>query len=374
VLSIVGLDHASPPSAATGPSYFGDASTSATLSTAAAFALASEVFGSLGTPAMNTYAADLATRAASAWAWAEANPGVVFFNNDAASNTQGLGAGQQEVGAQGRLVKRVVAAIYLYALTDDASYRDVVDAAYDQFILISSNYADPFGEPQVRDLLFYAALPGATSAVATDIEATYVAAVESNDYFGGATNALDPYRAQLRDYTWGSNRTKSSVGNHLLNSLRRGLGARPAAEHENAALGYLHYLHGVNPLGLVYLSNMGDAGAENSVDEFYHSWFANGSADWDSVSGSTWGPAPGFLVGGPNPFYDRDACCPSSCGSAGNNALCGAATLSPPAGQPKQKSYRQFNDSWPLNSWEVTENSNGYQVAYIRLLAHFVSP
>ena len=202
----------------------------------------------------------------------------------------------------------------------------------------------------------------------------YLAALESDDYFGGVSNELDPYRAQLRDYTWGSSRTKSGIGNHLLNPLRLGLGARPAAAHENAALGYLHYLHGVNPLGLVYLSNMSGAGADNSVDEFYHTWFGNHSPDWDSVSGSTYGPAPGFLVGGPNPFYSWDRCCPSSCGSAASNALCGSAPLSPPAGQPDQKSYRQFNDSWPLNSWEVTENSNGYQVAYIRLLAHFVSP
>jgi len=374
VLSIVGLDHASPPSAASGPSYYGDASTSATLSTAAALALASEVFSGLGTPAMTAYAGDLAGRSQDAWTWAAANPDVTFFNNDAGSGTQGLGAGQQEVSAQRRLLKRVVAAIYLYALTGDTTYRDVVDADYDQFILIGSNYADPFGEPLARDLLFYAALPGASAGVASDIETTYVAALNSNDYFGGVTNRLDPYMAQLRDYTWGSNRTKSGVGNHLLNPLRFGLGGPPAADAENAALGYLHYLHGVNPQGLVYLSNMGGVGAENSVDEFYHTWFANGSADWDSVSGSTYGPAPGFLVGGANPFYDWDACCPASCGSAGNNARCGAAPLSPPAGQPKQKSYRQFNDSWPLNSWEVTENSNGYQAAYIRLLAHFVSP
>ena len=374
VLSIVGLDHTSPPSAAAGPSYYGDASTSATLSTAAALALASEVYAGLGTPAMTAYAGDLAGRAEAAWAWAAANPDVTFYNNDAGSSTQGLGAGQQEVSSQGRLRKRVVAAIYLYSLTGDGAYRDAVDADYDEFILIGSDYADPFGEPQARDLLFYAALPGATPAVAADIETAYIAALNSDDYFGGVTNGLDPYMAQLRDYTWGSNRTKSAVGNHLLNPLRFGLGAQTVADSENAALGYLHYLHGVNPLGLVYLSNMGGAGAENSVDEFFHSWFRDGSVDWDSVSGSTFGPAPGFLVGGANPFYDWDACCPGSCGSAGNNALCGSAPLSPPAGQPRQKSYLQFNDGWPLNSWEITENSNGYQAAYIRLLAHFVSP
>jgi hypothetical protein len=36
------------------------------------------------------------------------------------------------------------------------------------------------------------------------------------------------------------------------------------------------------------------------------------------------------------------------------------------------KSYKDFNTSWPLNSWQVTENSNGYQMAYIRLLSKFV--
>jgi endoglucanase len=374
VLSIVGLDDASPPSAATGPSYYGDASTSATLSTAAALAFASKVFATLGTPAMDAYADDLANRAQDAWAWAMANPDVTFFNNDATSGTRGLGAGQQEVNDQARSLKRVVAAIYLYALTGDGNFRDAVDAGYGQFNLIASDYADPFGEPQDRDLLYYAALPGATAGVASDIESTYVAALESDDYFGGVTKKLDPYMAQLRDYTWGSNHTKSAIGNHLLDPLRFGLGGHTAPDSENAALGYLHYLHGVNPLGLVYLSNMGDVGAEKSVDQFYHAWFANGSANWDSVSGSTYGPAPGFLVGGANPFYDWDACCPTGCGSAGNNALCGTAPLSPPAGQPKQKSYLQFNDSWPLDSWQVTENSDGYQVAYIRMLAHFVSP
>jgi hypothetical protein len=32
----------------------------------------------------------------------------------------------------------------------------------------------------------------------------------------------------------------------------------------------------------------------------------------------------------------------------------GSAPPSPPAGQPAQKSYKDFNDSWPLNSWSVT--------------------
>jgi endoglucanase len=47
-------------------------------------------------------------------------------------------------------------------------------------------------------------------------------------------------------------------------------------------------------------------------------------------------------------------------------------TLSPPAGQPAQKSYTDFNDSWPLDSWSVTEPDDGYQAQYVRLLSKFV--
>ena len=83
-------------------------------------------------------------------------------------------------------------------------------------------------------------------------------------------------------------------------------------------------------------------------------------------------PASGYLTGGPNPSYDWDGCCPSGCGSAGNNAICTSEPISPPKGQPAQKSYKDFNTGWPLDSWSVTEPSDGYQVAYIRLLSKFV--
>ena len=122
----------------------------------------------------------------------------------------------------------------------------------------------------------------------------------------------------------------------------------------------MHYLHGANPLGLVYLSNMGALGAERSVNEVYHSWFAAGTAP------------PGFLTGGPNPFYQWDACCPSGCGDTRRQPALRDGAAAPPAGQPPLKAYADFNDDWPLNSWQISENSNGYQAAYVRLLAYFV--
>ena len=74
VLSIQGLASASLPSAATGASLYGKASTSATLAAAAAYAYGAKVYGSYGTAAFNTYAADLTDRAKKAWDWALANP------------------------------------------------------------------------------------------------------------------------------------------------------------------------------------------------------------------------------------------------------------------------------------------------------------
>lgn len=52
-----------------------------------------------------------------------------------------------------------------------------------------------------------------------------------------------------------------------------------------------------------------------------------------------------------------------------SNPLC--VTLSPPQGQPIQKSYRDWNTGWPQDSWEVTENGIYYQAAYVRALSKF---
>ena len=114
---------------------------------------------------------------------------------------------------------------------------------------------------------------------------------------------------------------------------------------------------------------MGGYGAENSVTQFYHEWFKDGSV-WDAVGSSRFGPAPGFLVGGPNDSYSRDICCNTSCPGTGAQ-MCRLPVKAPPSGQPASKSYADFNEGWPINSWEVTENSNSYQISYIRLLSKF---
>ncbi len=368
VLSIVGLSHASPPSSATGPSLYGTASTSSTLNTAGALALASKVYGGIG---MKEYSEELKAAAIEAWNWAVANPSIIFKNNDGASGTSGLGAGQQETDDYGRLIAKLEAACFLYEITGEATYLNFFDSNYAQVHLIAWGYAYPFETSNQEVLLHYADLPNATPSVASAIRTAYKNAMNGDENFAAFYSDKDPYRAHLKDYTWGSNSTKGSMSLMYLDMITYSIDATKNTDAKNAAEGFVHYLHGTNPLSMVYLSNMYSYGADNGVNEFYHAWFSNGSAKWDRVGTSTFGPAPGFVTGGPNPSYDRDGCCDTNtCG--GSNTVCNAETLNPPKGQPSQKAYKDFNTSWPLNSWSVTENSNAYQLNYIRMLSQFV--
>jgi endoglucanase len=369
VLSIQGISHASPPSAATGCSYYAPANTSATLSSAAAFALGAKIFGSLGNQTLTAYADDLQSRAVNAWNWAVANPAVIVRNNEGVY--QGLGAGQQEVDDATRALKKTRAAIYLYAATAGNTYHDHVKSNYAN----SAQWVDMWNEERLMSWLYYANLSNTDTSLAATIKSHYASAMTGSSNMGAVTDQTDAYRAYLgnSNFTWGSNRSMSRKGSSFTNLLVYSAGTQNTANVRNAALGYLHYLHGTNPLGMAYLSNMYSLGVYSSVNEFYHSWFTNGSANWDRVGQSSFGPAPGFLVGGPNPAYDWDQCCPGSCGSTANNNVCISISLIPPKSQPAMKSYLDFNTSWPLNSWQITENHNDYQVAYIRLLSKFAN-
>jgi len=370
VLSIVSESHASPPSKATGQSLYGSANTSATLNTSAAFAIASKVYRSIG---MDVYADTLQTRAIKAWNWAEANPKVLFQNNDDTYNSLGIGAGAQEVDDYGRLMAKLEAACFLFEVTGNNIFKTFFDANYSSTHLILWNYAYPFEPNNQETLLYYTTIKGATTTVTDNIKSVYKnAMLNGGENMPAYTSKKDPYLTCIGAYTWGSNATKGAQGNMFFNLIKYNIDLSQNTNAANAALGFVHYIHGVNPLNLVYLSNMYKYGAENGVNEFYHSWFADKSAMWDRVGKSTYGPAPGFLTGGPNPGYNWSSCCPCDCGSPANNGICTSESISPPKNQPAQKSYKDFNTSWPLNSWEVTENSCGYQVNYIRLLSKFV--
>ena len=372
VLSIVSVSHASPPSSATGQSVYGPASTSATLNTAAALAISAKVFRSVN---MIAYADSLIVAAEKAWQWGNANPSVIFNNNTSSNGSQGVGAGDQETGDYGRFIAKLEAACYLFEVTGKTAYRNFFNSNYQSVHLMQWNFAFPYEQNEQDVLLYYTSVKNATTTVVNQIKSTYRNAMLNNaENFPAHYSIKDPYLAHMDSYTWGSNNQKGAQGSMYYNIIQYKIDQAKNADAFDAASGYIHYLHGVNPLNLVYLSNMYAFGGDSCVNEFYHTWFTNGSPKWDRVGTSLYGPAPGFITGGPNPSYDWDGCCNTpNCGSSGNNALCTSEDISPPKDQPKQKSYKDFNTSWPLNSWSVTENSCGYQVSYIRLLSKFVT-
>jgi hypothetical protein len=231
-------------------------------------------------------------------------------------------------------------------VTNGLTYQEYFDNNYQNAHLITWTYAYPY-EPAVQDLLlYYTRISGATASVSDQIRNTYRNAMVNNtDNFPAYYGSKDPYRAHMSSYTWGSNAQKGAQGTMYYNLIVQGIDPSKNQDARDAALGYIHYLHGVNPLNMVYLSNMYRYGGDNCVNEFYHSWFCNGSAKWDRVGKSQYGPAPGYVTGGPNPSYDWDGCCPGGCGSSANNAVCLSESISPPKNQPRQKSYKDFNTS-----------------------------
>lgn len=365
VLSVIGGSSASPPSADGAARRYGPANTSAALSAAGIFALAAIQFNAIG---QSAYAGTLQTAAVNAWNWANANPGVTFYNAGI------LAAGEQELSSYSTSARQFAAAVYLYALTGNATYRTYVDNNYSNMHLLQWTFAYPFEGSEQDALLYYTKTSGATTATVNAILNAYSSSLSANntDNLPAYNNNTDAYRAWLSDnnYTWNSNQTKSKQGIMFLNMNQYNLDATNASKYTNAAAGFVHYFHGVNPNTKTYLSNMGGHGAENSVTQFYHAWFQHGSSLWDEVGVSTYGPPPGFIPGGPNPGYALDGCCPSSCGSTQNNSMCNT-NVTPPLNQPIQKSYKDFNESWPVNSWTVTEPGIYTNAAYVRMLSRF---
>jgi endoglucanase len=378
VLCIQGLASGSPPSAATGPSYYGPPTTSASLMSAAAFAYAAKVYSTQSGADLKHYGKELLGRAIKAWDWANAHPQVLYYNNDDSlqPGSAGLGSGQQELSDSDRLFAKFEAAIYLYELTREATYQNFIVANYASII-------EPGGPTQwdtnrQEALLYYSQLSGVPANVSAAILKNFVTNMTGDsDQLPMVVNNVDPYRAPMKDYVWGSNLSKATQGRLYELLAQYGGSSATAVNIGSVGMEYLHYLHGVNPLGLVYLTNLDSIGAESSANSIYHTWFAPGTR-WSKVTPTTPGPAPGYLAGGPNPTFTLDSCCTAPSGTAafqcyGSTAfsLC-SLNYSPPLGQPNTKSYLQFNSGWPADSWQITEPSDTYQSQYIRSLAQYV--
>lgn len=370
ILCIVNLEGGTPPSTVTAPSYYGPATTNASYAAAKAFAIGSLVYQKIN----KSYAETLYSAAIKAWNWAESNQNVEFYNSQ-----NNVGAGEQEGGEDDRLVQRLASSLYLYEMTGDKKYLNVFESNYTKLRFFKwYNYFNQYQQTDQLMLLHYITMDNVSTTIQNKIRTNLKAAIEKDGDFE-AMRETDSYRSYTRHYNWGSNSHKCFYGIMYYLFAEKDL-CNNADDYKTFAEDYIHYIHGVNPFAMVYLTNMNERGASNSVNQMYHSWFCNGSEEWDDVRTSLYGPAPGYLIGGAYSYegsngiqsYNWDGCCPNNCGSSYNNSLCDKSLLFPD-NEPFAKCYNDFNDGWPMNSWQITEPSCGYQVNYIRLLSKFVA-
>jgi hypothetical protein len=337
--------------------YYPGGCSSATVAAAGMFAHAAWLFRDQ--PQRATIAPRLAQRAEAAFAHYQSRP----RREDCDDGSITGGDADRTLHQQDQ--DAVVAAVYLFAWSGASKYDDVVKKGYASTRPFEDEGWSAYEPEQGDALLFYTTLARADPEVREAILKRKRSLAGSVDIFGFRPE-LDLYRAYLRRdaYHWGSNMVRANYGNTNYDLLKLGLiGEEQRAAYQERIDGLVHHFHGVNPLGLVFLSNMRAYGAEHSASEMFHAWFADGDERWDSAEESLLGPAPGYVTGGPNARYCEDA-----------KAACSRSEL---RRQPPGKAYRDFNTGWnPAaeydRSWELSEPAIYYQAAYVKLLSKLV--
>ncbi|MDJ0795353.1 MAG: glycoside hydrolase family 9 protein [Calothrix sp. MO_167.B12] len=310
-----------------------------------------------------SYANQLITASEKAWEYLEQNSHKTPKDGHDYGDKGKLSCAAQGDEEGNDQMYRLWAAAELYRTTGKTIYKEYFESHYTP---LKDGWFDPMGgkeHPWSQQLAYvtYSKTKGADRAKVTEIKN---AIKTTTTWFNNLDiNKDDPYRAFIWDYYWGSNQVKANWGMTFLFARLLEVDESRNQFYEQNAEEYLHYIHGRNPLSWVYLTNMGEkganVGAENSVMEIYHSWFHNGSI-YDGTN-SKYGSAPGLLSGGPNKYYS-------------------VKQVSPPFGEPSQKAYKDWNSAWNFwrrfseDSWTITEPAIYYQATYINLLAYFCKP
>jgi len=368
VISHVEVAHSKPPSLATKASLYRLPSTHCTLGAVTPYSLGAYVFGQF--PEFADYAETLKEAALKAWDWAHANQDV-----------RSIPDWHDQWNSKGMNQRRMRAAVYLYQLTGDTQYRDIFESGYrsgsNRFDLFSNN-GNSGGMNQYQFgqhfMLFYVLkIDGISTTVKNNIRAAFKYSFDRNNGEYAYRIGRDGYRSWIKDYNWGSNQYKAAIGGTFYLYGEHSINPANDKINMDAAEDYLHYIHGVNPFGWVYLSNMDNYGTTRSLNEIFHSWFMEDSQNrWNNAKTSKYGPAPGFLAGGPNQFNNpAPECCLTKCSSFPER--CEPVKYLRTFTNPPAKCYADSNIGWPIETWVISEPSCGYQVEYIRLLSKFAN-
>jgi endoglucanase len=362
LLKMGDIDHGEPvPEQSKFPRYYyPEPCSSAAIAAAGEFAHAALVLRDFGQ--LRERAKGLTERAQSAYAYYHAHP-----KSDACDDgTIKSGDADKPLAEQDQ--NAVVAAVYLFALTGKSEYDDYVLDHYASTEPFQSDQWSLYRQHQGDALLYYTHLEKANGAAKNAIVQRKLELSQSIDIFRMRPQ-FDLYRAFLRagTFRWGSNNQRAAMGNTNYDLIVHKLAKSPEDRQNfyDRAAGMLHSFHGVNPMQLVYLTNMYAVGGDACADEAFHTWFRDKDPKWDNARESELGPAPGYVTGGPNKEF---------CKGQPSDHAC---THSPVRDQPPGKAYVDVNTGWePTNpydkSWELTEPAIYYQASYVRLLSKFV--
>ncbi len=331
------------------PRYYGPENSASSLAVAGMFAHAARVYGEF--PQWKAFAGDLRARAIRAWDWAMTHP------RDYKPDTGEIKSGLANRDEKDHDRLEFLGAFHLWALTGEAKYHDVVKRrAPETRQLAETPWSVYEAGSDGEALLDYLAQPGADPELVKRIREQLAKSAASDQFAPGPE--ADLYRAWYSPWTyhWGSVTPHAYAGVAALQAARGGgLDAAAQARLRQRALDVLHSFHGVNPLSMVYLTNMGKLGAERSASHIWNERF-----NFNTPFAAN--PPPGYLIGGPNQSY------------GGKNSDGEPDTVGWIKQQPRGKAYADFNEPWPISAWELTENAIYYQAAYIRLLSRFARP
>jgi endoglucanase len=352
-VSVTEHQGASPASADQSSRYYAPALSSATRCLASIFAHAGWIFREIA--ALEGYADTLISKSKKAWDWIVLNPGYSAWDNS------GFASANPERSEYDQEAYMITASVYLYLATGDDKYLQYFETNYNKLHPLQWNYWYGYEYSYERAMLDYCATTNANEIICQQIHESFKASMNGDEFMTGVLGETDAYRAYLKDddYVWGSNSLKSRVGELFYDIFQYGIIDQDDLSYPNASEDYIHFIHGVNAIGKVMMTNMNELGAHNSANEMYHLWFGDGT-DFDHALNSIYGPPPGYVTGGINKNYTHDA------SISGDD-------LVPPKQQPVQKWYKDWNTSWPENSWQITEPAIYYQAAYIMLLSKFAS-
>jgi hypothetical protein len=191
------------------------------------------------------------------------------------------------------------------ALAAACYFRATGQPQYDQVVHeVLEKQAIPPGEnAEVWPTIWvYAHTKGADPALVEKMKKRVLEAADA--VVAKQTGASRGYAAGVRGYWWGSNRAIGYAGLQCVLAAELAADAEARKKYLDAAGEFVHYLYGRNPVGLCYLSNMKQFGAENSVMVMFHSWVGKDndpqSARYIGEGPGKIGPFPGMVVGGAN--------------------------------------------------------------------------